>query len=65
MTKYRRYSVIFGILGGILIAGGMLLQNVYLYSPTIGWGGGFVSFLIAAYFATKVKNENKDTSNRI
>jgi hypothetical protein len=65
MTNYRRYSVIFGILGGILIASGMFLQNVYMYSPSIGWIGGLVSFLLAAYFGTKAKNESKDSSNRI
>ncbi|KKB35517.1 hypothetical protein [Bacillus thermotolerans] len=55
--NYRHYSILLGILAAILIVCGTLLKNTYEYFPSIGWIGGLVSLLLAAYFAAKAKKE--------
>lgn len=57
MTNYRRYSTILGFLGALLIASGMMFKDIYIYSPSIGWIGAFLSFILAAFFITKDKKE--------
>jgi hypothetical protein len=60
MNRFQRYAIILGFLGALFIASGMVLHNIYAYFPSIGWGGGFLSFLLAGFFATKAKNERKN-----
>ena len=62
MIHSLRYSKFFGVMGGGLILGGMFLQNVYEYAPTIGWLGGIVSLIVAAIIANQSKNKNITTN---
>lgn len=57
MNKNRRYTLYFLILG-VAAVSGMGLKSIIQYSPTIGWGLGFVFFVISSYFACKLKQES-------
>ncbi|UYW70535.2 hypothetical protein [Bacillus cereus] len=56
MLKLLRYPIFLGLLGSFFISGGMVLQHILPYSPSIGWILGFICFLSASYFAVKNKN---------
>ncbi|MGG3043273.1 hypothetical protein ABEO76_08890 [Bacillus anthracis] len=53
MLKLLRYPIFLGLLDSFFISGGMVLQHILPYSPSIGWILGFICFLSASYFAMK------------
>ncbi|HDR4491703.1 TPA: hypothetical protein QCQ12_000427 [Bacillus cereus biovar anthracis] len=53
MLKLLRYPIFLGLLGSFFISGGMVLQHILPYSPSIGWILSFICFLTASYFAMK------------
>lgn len=62
MGKSRWYIVPFIFLGSIFVSGGMLLKDAFEYSPTVGWFGRFVFFLLASYLATKANRNSKEST---
>lgn len=58
MNKNRRYTLFFLMLAVASISSGMGLKNVFEYSSTIGWGVGFVFFVISSYFACKLQRKS-------
>ncbi|MGP4069969.1 hypothetical protein [Halobacillus sp. B29] len=59
MNKNQRLTIIFILLGSILISGGIGLRDYVNYSLAIGWLAGFISQLLAVWFAIKWYNETR------
>ncbi|SFG22269.1 hypothetical protein SAMN05216353_12854 [Halobacillus alkaliphilus] len=59
MNKNQRLTIVFLLLGSILISGGIGLRDYVSYSLPIGWIAGFISQLIAVWFAVSWYKETR------
>lgn len=53
MHKYQKKTVIYIIIGTVLMTAGFALNNWVDYAILLGWAGSFVSHMIALVYALK------------